>query len=72
MAMGLAGTTDDVLRSATQNMVRWLQTDHNLTPTENRRGAGHRSRVQGERDCGPQRGVVLKINRERLKGLGGK
>jgi acetamidase/formamidase len=72
MAMGLAGTTDDALRSATQNMVRWLQRDYNLTPTEIAEVLGTVAEYKVSEIADRNAGVVLKIKKERLKGLGGK
>jgi amidase len=72
MAMGLAGTTDDALRSATQNMVKWLTDEYKLGPTEIGEVLGTAAEYKVSEIADRNAGVVLKINKERLKGLGGR
>jgi len=68
----LAGTTDDALRSATQNMVRWLTDEYKLGPTEIGEVLGTAAEYKVSEIADRNAGVVLKINKERLKGLGGR
>jgi acetamidase/formamidase len=69
MAMGLAGSLDDAFREATANMAGWLTDEYKLTPSEVAQVLGTSSEYKVSEVADRNAGVVLKISKERLKGL---
>jgi len=69
IAMGLDGSVDDATRSATDNMVFWLDHDYKLTPSEIAQFLGTAAEYKISELADRNAGVVLKINKERLKSL---
>lgn len=70
MAMGLAGSLDDAFRDATANMATWLTEEYKLTPSELAQVLGTSAEYKVSEVADRNAGVVLKISKERLKGLG--
>jgi acetamidase/formamidase len=69
MAMGLAGSLDDAFRAATANMATWLTEEYKLTPSELAQVLGTSAEYKVSEVADRNAGMVLKINKERLKGL---
>lgn len=69
MAMGLAGSLDDAFRIATDNMANWLSDTYTLTPSELAQVIGTSAEYKVSEVADRNAGIVLKINKERLKGL---
>lgn len=69
MAMGLAGSLDDAFRNATDNMARWLTDSYGLTPSEVAQVIGTSAEYKVSEVADRNAGIVLKISKERLKGL---
>jgi acetamidase/formamidase len=69
MAMGLGGSLDDAFKSATANMAGWIAEDYKLTPPEIAELFGTASEYRISEVADRNAGVVLKINKERLKSL---
>jgi acetamidase/formamidase len=69
MAMGLDGSLDDAFRGATANMARWLADEYKLTPSEVAQVLGTSAEYKVSEVADRNAGIVLKINKERLKGL---
>jgi amidase len=69
MAMGLAGSLDDAFRSATANMAEWLTDEYKLTPSEVAQVLGTSAEYKVSEVADRNAGIVLKINKERLKTL---
>jgi amidase len=69
MAMGLDGSLDDAFRSATANMAQWLMDEYKLTPSEVAQVLGTSAEYKVSEVADRNAGMVLKINKERLKGL---
>jgi len=69
MAMGLAGSLDDAFRAATANMAAWIAEDYKLTPSETAELFGSSAEYRISEVADRNAGVVLKINKERLKTL---
>jgi acetamidase/formamidase len=69
MAMGLAGSLDDAFRIATDNMANWLSDTYSLTPSEIAQVLGTSAEYKVSEVADRNAGIVLKINKERLKGL---
>lgn len=69
MAMGLAGSLDDAFREATANMAQWLTDEYKLTPSEVAQVLGTSSEYKVSEVADRNAGMVLKINKERLKAL---
>jgi acetamidase/formamidase len=69
MAMGLGGSLDDAFRSSTANMAGWLAEDYKLTPVEIAELVGTAAEYRVSEVADRNAGIVLKINKERLKGL---
>jgi amidase len=67
MAMGLAGSLDDAFREATSNMAEWLASEFKLTPSEVAQVLGSAAEYKVSEVADRNAGVVLKINKERLK-----
>lgn len=69
MAMGLAGSVDDAVRSATSNMARWLRDDYKLNPSELAQVLGTSAEYKVSEVADRNAGVVLKIRKDRLQPL---
>ncbi|WP_213807178.1 acetamidase/formamidase family protein [Granulicella sp. dw_53] len=69
ISMGLDGSLDEAFRSATSNMVRWLTEDYKLTPSEVAEVLGSAAEYKVSEAADRNAGIVLKINKERLKTL---
>jgi acetamidase/formamidase len=69
MAVGLAGSLDDAFRDATSNMAEWLTDEYKLTPSEVAQVLGTAAEYKVSEAADRNAGMVLKINKERLKGL---
>jgi amidase len=69
MAMGLAGSLDDAFRGATANMAEWLADAYKLTPSEVAQVLGTSAEYKVSEVADRNAGMVLKINKERLKTL---
>jgi amidase len=69
MAMGLDGSLDDAFRDATANMAQWLTEDYKLTPSEIAEVIGTAAEYKVSEVADRNAGVVLKIDKERLKAL---
>lgn len=74
MAMGLSGSLDDAIRTATASMAQWLADDYKLTPSEVAQVLGTAAEYKVSEVADRNAGIVLKINKERLSTLreGGK
>jgi acetamidase/formamidase len=69
ITMGLNGSLDDAIKSATGDMVNWLDHDYKLTPSEIAQLLGTASEYKISEVADRNAGVVLKINKDRLKPL---
>jgi amidase len=69
MAMGLGGSLDDAFRGATANMAQWLTDEYKLTPSEVAQVLGTSAEYKVSEVADRNAGMVLKINKERLKSL---
>ena len=69
MAMGLGGSIDEAFRDATSNMAAWLTDDYKLTPSEAAQVLGTAAEYKVSEAADRNAGIVLKINKERLKPL---
>lgn len=69
MAMGLDGSVDGALKAATGAMSNWLATDYHLTPPEVAALFGGAAEYRISEVADRNAGVVLKIDKARLKGL---
>jgi acetamidase/formamidase len=69
MAIGLAGSIDDAFRSATANMADWLEADYQLTPSEIAQVLGSAAEYKVSEVADRNAGVVLKIDKARLRAL---
>jgi amidase len=69
MAMGLAGSLDDAFRAATANMADWLSDEYKLTPSEVAQVLGTAAEYKVSEAADRNAGMVVKINKERLKTL---
>jgi amidase len=69
MAVGLDGSLDDAFRDATANMAGWLTDEYKLTPSEVAQVLGTAAEYKVSEAADRNAGMVLKINKERLKGL---
>jgi acetamidase/formamidase len=69
MAMGLGGSLEDAMRGATGSMAAWLNEDYKLTPSEVGQVLGSAAEYRISEVADRNAGIVLKINKERLKGL---
>jgi amidase len=69
MAMGLSGSLDDAFRAATANMADWLMTDYKLTASEIAQVLGSAAEYKVSEVADRNAGIVLKINKERLRSL---
>jgi acetamidase/formamidase len=69
MAMGENGSIDDAFKEATENMATWLKDEYHLTPSEIGMVIGTAAEYRISEVADRNAGVVLKISKERLKGL---
>jgi acetamidase/formamidase len=69
MAMGLDGSLDDAFRGATANMAAWLTEKYKLTPSEVAQVLGTSAEYKVSEVADRNAGIVLRINKERLKSL---
>jgi len=69
MAMGLGGSLEDALREATSSMADWLNEDYKLTPSEVAQVLGSSAEYRISEVADRNAGIVLKISKDRLKGL---
>jgi len=70
MAMALEGSLDDAFRDATSSMAQWLMEDYKLTPSEVAEVLGTSAEYRVSEVADRNVGVVIKISKERLAGLG--
>jgi acetamidase/formamidase len=66
MAMGLAGSLDDALKTATDNMARWLAEDYKLSPSEIAQVLGTSAEYHISEVADRNAGIVLEIRKDRL------
>lgn len=69
IAMGLEGSLDDALKSATASMANWLIDDYKLTSSEVAEVMGTAAEYRVSEVADRNSGVVLRIKKERLQGL---
>lgn len=69
IAMGLAGSLDEAFSSATSNMAHWLEQDYALTPSEIAQVLGTAAEYRVSEVADRNAGMVLRINKDRLKSL---
>jgi amidase len=69
ITMGLNGSLDDAIKSATSDMVGWLDHDYKLTPSEIAQLLGTAAEYKISEVADRNAGIVLKINKDRLKPL---
>ena len=67
IAMGLAGSLDDAFRGATANMAQWLTEEYKLTLSKVGQVLGTSAEYKASEVADRNAGMVLKINKERLK-----
>jgi len=67
ISMGLNGSLDDAMKSATADMVNWLDHDYKLTPSEIAQLLGTSAEYKISEVADRNAGIVLKINKDRLK-----
>ncbi|MBS2021991.1 MAG: acetamidase/formamidase family protein [Deltaproteobacteria bacterium] len=67
MSLGYAGSLDDAFREATENMAGWLKDEYKLTPSEVAQVLGTAAEYKVTEVADRNAGVVLTVNRERLK-----
>lgn len=71
MTVGLAGSLDDALRTATASLVQWLEQDYKLTPSEIAQVLGTAMEYSVNEVADRNAGIVAKIRKDRLATLGG-
>ena len=69
IAMGLEGSIDDAFRAATANMAAWLGERYTLTPSEVAQVLGTSAQFHISEAADRNAGVVLEIDKDRLRGL---
>jgi acetamidase/formamidase len=69
MTVGLGGSLEDAMRRATSEMVDWLADDYKLTLSEAAQVLGTSAEYKISEVADRNTGVVLKINKDRLKGI---
>jgi amidase len=70
MAVGLAGSLDDALRTATASLAQWLEEDYKLTPSEIAQVLGTAMEYSVNEVADRNAGIVARIKKERLATLG--
>jgi amidase len=66
MAMGLAGSLDDAIKTATDNMAHWLSDTYRLTPSEIAQVLGTSAEYRISEVADRNAGVVLKLRKDVL------
>ena len=69
ITMGLSASLDDALKGATDGTAKWLNEDYKLTPSETAEVLGTAAEYKVSEVADRNSGVVLKIDKSRLKGL---
>jgi acetamidase/formamidase/predicted SnoaL-like aldol condensation-catalyzing enzyme len=69
-AVGLAGSIDDATKMATSGMVQWLSQDYHLTPSESAQVLGSMAEYTISEVPDRNAGVVLRLRKDLLQGLG--
>jgi acetamidase/formamidase len=69
MAIGLSGSLDDAFRAATASMAEWLMTDYQLTASEVAEVLGSAAEYKVSEVADRNAGIVLKIDKQRLRSL---
>jgi amidase len=69
MSVGLAGSLDDAFRYATFGMAQWLEQDYKLSPSEIAQFLGTAAEYKVAEVADRNVALVLKIHKDRLKGL---
>jgi len=69
ITMGYYGSLDDAFKDATNNMAQWLTEDYSLTPSEVAQVLGTAAEYKVSEVADRNSGIVLKINKDRLKPL---
>ncbi|HEX4960216.1 MAG TPA: acetamidase/formamidase family protein [Thermoanaerobaculia bacterium] len=69
MAVGLAGSLDDALRTATASLSQWLEQDYKLTPSEIAQVLGTAVEYSVNEIADRNVGIVAKVKKERLATL---
>jgi amidase len=69
MAVGLGGSLDDALRTATAGLAQWLEQDYKLTPSEIAQVLGSAAEFKVNEVADRNVGIVAKLNKQRLAGL---
>jgi len=69
MAVGLSGSLDDAFREATANMASWIEDKYKLTGSEVAQVLGTAAEYKVSEVADRNVGVVLKLNKDRLKAL---
>jgi amidase len=70
MTVGLDGSLDDAFRTATAAMAQWLGDDYKLTASEIAQVLGTSAEYKVGEVADRNAGIVLKLSKDRLKGLG--
>ncbi len=69
MGIGLDGSLDGAFRSATANMAQWLTDEYKLNPSELAQVLGTAAEYKVSEAADRNAGIVLKINKDRLRTL---
>jgi acetamidase/formamidase len=69
ISMGLEGDLDDAIRSATDNMARWLAQDYKLNPSEIAQVIGTTAEYKVSEVADRNSGIVLKLRKDILQTL---
>jgi amidase len=69
MAMGLSSSLDDAIRKATANMIEWLMAKYELTLPEVSQVVGTSAEYRVSVLVGKNAGMVIKLHKDRLRGL---
>jgi amidase len=69
MTVGLGGSLEDALRSATSGMSQWLEQDYDLSPSEIAQVLGTSSQFNISEVADRNAGVVAKLSKQRLQPL---
>jgi len=67
MSVGLGGSLEDAMREATSNMAQWLEQDYKLNASEIAQVLGTAAEYKISEVADRNAGIVLKVNKERLK-----
>jgi acetamidase/formamidase len=69
MAVGLAGSLDDAMRSATAGLVEWLEQDYGLSVSEAAQVLGTSAEYVVSEVADRNASIVGKLRKDRLAGL---